>query len=78
MDNYPMMSASELERAPWNEPLDIEYEVTVCTSVIDIFNVTMPYYKEKGLIRDSLKEKINKIILDKYENVEDFEIIEYQ
>ena len=46
MDNYPMMSASELRRAPFNqtEPPDKEFELTCSQSLSKSFKVTTNMY----------------------------------
>ena len=77
--NYPPMSQSEWDRAPWNEEQEVEVEVTVLVSIEKTLTLRVP----KDGSRDDLEtafenaeeEFINLIYKNDYE-LENVEVIE--
>ena len=76
--NYPPMSQSEWDRAPWNEKQEVEVEVTVLVSIEKTLTLRVP----KDGSRDDLetafeneeKDFIDSIYRNNYE-LENIEII---
>ena len=58
MSNYPMMSSSDEERAPWNEPLDktVEREVSVSLSFTAVS--TVPGDASDEEIKDAIENDV--------------------
>lgn len=76
--NYPPMTQSQWDSAPFNEPVDKEVEVTVSVTLSKTVTVTIPYNVEdlsmldlQDLVREQYDLPQDKLI-DWY--VDDFEV----
>ena len=76
--NYPSMSQSEWDRAPWNEEQEVEVEVTVLVSIEKTLTLRVPQdYSRDDLetaFENEEKDFIDSIYKNNYE-LENIEII---